>query len=100
MTDHFRFGVGELNLKPDEFWGLTFSEFIQMAEGYTRRQKREINNYIAGAWYSAILARQKQIPKLNSLLQEESAKKQQTDDEMLTMAKLLNAAFGGEVIEV
>jgi hypothetical protein len=101
LTDHFKFGVGELNLMPSEFWSLTFAEFMQMVEGYTRRQKREINYHIAGAWYSAMLSRQKQIPKLNSLLQDDTtARKQQSDEEMMTMAKMLNAAFGGEVIEV
>lgn len=40
------------------------------------------------------------IPPLNNLLQDTEAPKEQTDNEMLAMCKLLNAAFGGEVVEV
>jgi hypothetical protein len=32
------FALGELGLRPAEFWDLTFSEYLCMAEGYHRRQ--------------------------------------------------------------
>lgn len=32
------FALGELGLRPAEFWELTFSEYLCMADGYHRRQ--------------------------------------------------------------
>ena len=51
------------------------------------------------AWHTAVLSRMKDIPPLRKLLQDEDEKHEQTDDEMMHMAKMLNAAFGGEVVE-
>ena len=36
-----KIGYGALNLKPDEFWDLTFAEFNLMVEGYKWREERE-----------------------------------------------------------
>lgn len=53
------------------------------------------------AWHIEALARQKRLPVLSSLIKDEKPiGRQQSDEEMMNMAKLLNAAFGGEVIEV
>jgi len=71
-----------------------------MVDGYRRKQKRRANEIIQVSWYTAVLSRQKEIPPLSQLLQDEdSPKHEQTDDEMLAMCKMLNAAFGGTVVE-
>lgn len=72
-----------------------------MVEGKIKSQKRRMNELLFLAWHIEALARQKRLPALSSLLKEEKPSgRQQSDEEMLNMAKLLNAAFGGEVLEV
>lgn len=44
--------------------------------------------------------RTKEMPELKELLISEVEKKSQTPEEMLTIVKMLNTAFGGEVVEV
>ena len=50
------FAFGELNLKPDEFWELTWGEFIRMQKGYMRRVKLESMNVanVLAAIYNTI----------------------------------------------
>jgi len=72
-----------------------------MADGRIRNQKRKMNELVFLAWHTEALARQKRLPALSSLIKDEKPTgRQQSDEEMMNMAKLLNAAFGGEVIEV
>jgi hypothetical protein len=94
--------VGELGLLPREFWALTYSEFAAMAAGYARAQKRRTNELVYLAWHVAALSRQTRLPELSSLLQaeDETRKREQTPDEMLTMVRMLNAAMGGVEVEV
>lgn len=40
------FAYGELQLKPDEFWRLTWGEYYRMVRGYNRRSKIQAT-YIA-----------------------------------------------------
>jgi hypothetical protein len=90
-----------MGLKPCEFWVLTFFELVKMAEGYVKCQKQHYNDLIYLAWHCEAFARTKKLPSLESIMQKTSVEqhKEQSDDEMLVMAKLLNAAFGGEVVE-
>jgi hypothetical protein len=94
--------VGELGLLPREFWALTYAEFAAMAAGYARAQRRRTNELVYLAWHVAVLSRQPKLPELSSLMQTEddSRKKDQTPDEMLTMVRMLNAAMGGTEVEV
>lgn len=46
------------------------------------------------AWHVAALSRQKQLPNLRKLLYRKRAAAQ-TPDQMLSMIRTLNAAFGG-----
>jgi hypothetical protein len=86
---------------PEEFWQLTYAEFVAIAEGRIRHEQRKMNEMIFLAWHIEALARQKRLPSLGSLLKEEKISgRRQSDEEMMSMARLLNAAFGGEVIEV
>lgn len=86
---------------------MTYTELIAMSDGYARRQKGRYNELIYAAWHTAALTAAamsgKKLPSLDSLLHknenQNKPRKQQTDEEMMAMARLLNAAFGGEVIE-
>nr|WP_276318556.1 phage tail assembly chaperone [Gudongella oleilytica] len=101
FSAEFAIGVGELQLKPEEFWQLTYAELLTLADGRIKSQKRKMNEMLFLAWHIEALARQKKLPALSSLLKDDKTTgKQQSDEEMMNMAKLLNAAFGGEVIEV
>ena len=94
--------MGELRLLPREFWALTPAEFAAMAAGYARTQRRRTNELVYLAWHVAAFSRQPKLPELSSLMQTEddSRKKDQTPDEMLTMVRMLNAAMGGVEVEV
>lgn len=71
-----------------------------MVDGYKRNQKRKINELLYLAWHVEAFARQKKLPKLDSIIDDERHSKVQTDEEMKAMAMMLNAAFGGEVVEL
>lgn len=88
-------------MMPSEFWKLTLAEFMAIVEGYKRKQTIKSNEIISLAWYAEALARTKKLPELKSLLQTNESKKArvQTADEMMSMCRLLNAAFGGSEIE-
>ena len=99
FSAEFEIAVGELEMSPSDFWQLTPAEFYYIVDGFKRNQKRRVNELLYGAWHTAVLSRMKEIPPLNRLLQDTEEKKPQTDNEMLAMCKLLNAAYGGEVVE-
>lgn len=71
-----------------------------MAEGYNKRHIMRSNELIALAWNTAALVRTKEMPELENILISDVIKEAQTDEEMLSIVKMLNAAFGGEVVEV
>lgn len=52
------------------------------------------------AWNTAALVRTEEMPELKNILISDVVKETQTDDEMLSIVKMLNTAFGGEVVEV
>ena len=103
FSAEYELGVGTLGIKPSEFWSLTLSELLIMAEGYNRKTKRRSNELISLAWHTEAFARLKKLPSLKSLIKDEDGMAQhreQTDEEMMAMASMLNAAFGGEVVEI
>ena len=91
-------------MRPCDFWALTYAEFYEMAQGYRRRQIKKRNELIYHAWHVEALSRQQKLPELKSLMQnvERSADppKQQTEEDMIAMCKLLNVAFGGNEVVV
>lgn len=91
-----------MQMQPDQFWLLTFSEFETMMDGYMRRRKEQINDLLYQAWHTAVFYRCKEMPKLDSIMigDEKPAKKRQTDEEMMAKARLLNALFGGTEVTV
>ena len=93
--------MGELELKPREFWVLTYAEFFAMAEGFKRRRIDRQNALIYHAWHCEAFARQKTLPELKNILQKsESTHRQQTEEEMIAICRMLNAAFGGDEVMV
>lgn len=95
-----------MGLAPGMFWELTPFEFHVMAMGYVDREKEKNrvrhNDLISVAWYAEAFARTKNLPKLENLLSQKEddgasihTHKEQTDDEMITACRMINAAFGG-----
>lgn len=88
---------------PDQFWQLTPAELFIISKGYFDTQKQKAGDLLFLAWHIEAFARTKTLPPLKNLLQQvENAQQhhEQTDEEMLAMVKILNAAYGGEVVEV
>jgi len=83
---------------------MTYAEFFVMLHAYQRGQRRRNNELIYIAWHVAAFNRQQRLPALQSVLASESAEpdqeREQTTEEMITVCKLLTAAFGGKVVEV
>lgn len=90
-------------MTPDQFWSLTYAEFYAILQGFNRRQVQHRNELLYHAWHTEVFARQKQLPKLADIIQDDSEqverKPKQSDEEMMAMCRMLNAAFGGEVVE-
>lgn len=85
-----------MNLKPDEFWKLTYAEFDAMCKAKKRINKHRANELLSLAWHVALFERQKKLPALNTILQDEQKEHhKQTVEEMISVVKLLNAAYGG-----
>lgn len=96
-------------MMPNEFWELTPAEFAEIANGYVRvkqaKAKDKARDIISLAWYTEALARTKKLPGLDDLLKkmdntDKPKQKAQTSEQMMTMCKLLNAAYGGAVVEI
>jgi hypothetical protein len=104
FSAEFDFAVGELGLKPDEFWALTLDEFCRMAAGYQRRHTHRLNELLYASWHAEAFARQERLPSLESVLLdaecENQPKREQSAEEMLTVVKMLNAALGGDMKEI
>ena len=91
-------GVGELGLRPSEFWALTPAEFLALVDGYRRVQVRRSNDLVSLAWWAAAFARQDRLPALKDLLQDpeaEPVKEEQSPDTMFGLIRMMNAAYGG-----
>ena len=74
-----------------------------MVKGYQKTQRENVNKMLYLAWHIAVFERAQKLPDLKSILQdvnnEPQSRKEQTDEEIMEMCKLLNAAFGGKVVE-
>jgi hypothetical protein len=90
-----------LNLKPDEFWKLTYAEFDAMCKARKRTNKHRANELMSLAWHTAAFTRANKLPSLKTILQDEyKEKRKQTVEEMISVVKLLNAAHGGIEVHV
>jgi len=66
-----------------------------------RLERQKHNNIMSLAWHSAMFERMERIPPLSELLITENETIEshpQTMDNMLGVCKMLNAAYGGNVI--
>lgn len=91
----FEIAVGELSLKPYEFWNMTYAEFLAMYRGQIKRQKQTINEIKMAAWFTEYYRRHDKLPPINSIL--DNKRERQTSEQMLEMAKSITAMMGGEV---
>lgn len=82
-------------MKPLDFWELTYAEFYHMMKAHHENLKEEFKDTLRLAWYTAAFTRAKDLPKLETVLADVSDKKKQTSEEMMAMAKMLNATHGG-----
>lgn len=71
-----------------------------MAEGYYKRHINRANELITLAWNTAAMVRVSDFPELKNILVSDIIKPQQSDDVMLNIVKMLNTAFGGEVVYI
>ena len=86
----------------NEFWQLTYAEFIVRYEEHIKSQVHKRNELVFHAWHVAMFNRQKRLPALDTVLTKEETnkpKKAQTTEEMMSMCKMLNAAYGGKEIK-
>ena len=79
---------------------MTPAELAVKHDGFLRAERRTINNLLYHAWHVAAFNRQKKLPELKSIMIDEDRPKpkKQTDDQMMAMARLLNAALGGKEV--
>jgi hypothetical protein len=96
--------VGEMGLTPDQFWDMTYAEFILCLKGCRKREIKKTNDLITNAWHTAYLFRVEKFPGLVDLLvkdpDDSQPKRVQTDEEMMMKCKMLNAALGGNVVYI
>lgn len=62
-------------------------------------KKEKTENDISIAYYTAYFHRVEKLKPLEKYLNKKQVKRQMTDKEMFEQVKMLNAAFGGEVLE-
>jgi hypothetical protein len=59
------FGLGELQLRPDDFWHLSYREFRVMREGFQRREDRAWERIATlGIWLLAPYTKKQMTPAL------------------------------------
>ena len=89
-------------MNAQEFLSLTRYEFVVKQKERVKAERLRVNEQRAQAWYIAMLHRQPKLPDLaDILISDEPAKPvEMTDEQMLTKAKMLNAMYGGDFIEV
>jgi len=85
----------------DKFWALTYAELDVILNGYVERRKDHNNELLYLAWHTALFTRQEyKLPKFEEIITPKEKKQKQTDEEMMAMARILNAAFGGTEVTV
>jgi len=95
-------GQYDLHLGEDEFWGLTLKEFNALIE--RDRIKHEWQNYRVALLCSIVAntardPKKKRKPFLPDDFMPKKERPIQTAKQVLATVKMLNAAFGGKVLE-
>lgn len=84
----------------ERFWSLTYAEFVAEYDGWVGRTKEKYKEMLWSAWHVAALSRQRKLPDLKTLLRDDDKRTEpQSAEQMMAMARILNAAFGGEEVE-
>lgn len=75
---------------------------MALIKHFTRQQEEKTKELLWVTWNTAALIRVEKMPDYDEWMNisKEKPKKQQTDEDMLNMARMLNAAFGGEVVYI
>ena len=93
-----------MEMDPIKFWKLTYAEFVEMVEGYVRRQRRRTNERTTDSWNTAYFSRVKKLPGLKEFLidvyEMPGEKQEQSEDSMFALCRMWNAALGGVEVEV
>ncbi len=78
-----------MGISPFDFWNLTPYEFILTMEGINDREIKHQQDLLYLAWHIEAFARQKKLPKLQSLLKQPKPKKQKnlSQTELIQIAK-------------
>jgi hypothetical protein len=85
-------------LHPDSFWKQTPRSFVAVMDGAARRQKREFDLMVSGAWHAEAFARTKQLKQLSDYTGTKPVRKAQTPDEMLAALQMMKA--GGAPLSI
>jgi len=101
----FEIAVGDMGLRPDEFWRLTHAEFFDMYDGWARNLRRRENEIVETAWRVENFRRAgNQFPDLKTLLldinEKPQEKREQTPEQMIAVFRMINAALGGTEVEM
>jgi len=97
-----------MGLSYDEFLDFTPVEFRTKTEAYIHKFKFKNEEIITQAWLTAALVKtaivcafekEAKFPALNELL-EAKPKEEQKPEDMEAVVRLINAAFGGNVVEM
>lgn len=92
-----------IGVKPSEFWNLTPVEMLMCGEAHENEMKAQFKSAMIAAWFNALWLRGNDMPTYNELVDALDGKtpevKEMTDEEIFETIKVLNAAFGGEVID-
>lgn len=86
-----------VGLSISEYNEITPHELNMHIKAYNERQKRDDNNGLALAYLNAGWTRAKRLPPWNKVIEQEKPKAQ-TPEQMLKMVQMLNAKFGGLVV--
>lgn len=71
-------------------------EFNLLLEVYVEKEDKKTENMITMAWLTANYTRADKFPSLQEVLGKTKKQEPQTTEQMMAIAQLMNAAFGGD----
>jgi len=81
---------------------MTYAELEVVIDGHIERRKDRNKELLYLAWHTGLFSRvDYKLPKFEDVIKVDNKPKlKQTDEQMMAMARLLNAAFGGVEVTV
>lgn len=74
---------------------------MALIKHFTRQQEEKTKELLWVTWNTAALIRVETMPEYKAWMEIKQEKpKEQTTEQMIAMARMLNAAFGGEVVYI